>query len=923
MERSARQPLDLTDGDGRWAQWGWGETVASAKFVPPPLPRHWIRRDRLCRRLSQALERRLTVVTGPPGAGKTVLLADWAHSRPQAAVGWLSVEEADNSPRCFWPHVATALGGQHAMVQAWVDDGPSSDGAGLVDLLSRHRRSDRPQVLVIDDFHLITAPAVISALARFVYHLPPHLRVVLVGQGHPGFSLPRLETSGEAMTLGEGELRFAVEEAAALTALAAGKFLGLDDVTSLTQRSEGWAAGLYLAAMALANVDDPSTFVRRYSGSFGPVAEYLEHEMLLRQPPEVVKLLLQTSVLDSFTADLGQAVSGRPDAGEILESLADRCLFVYRVDAGERRYRYHRLLADLLTSRLQREDPSLSLHAHLSAATWLERRGDFRRAAYHFAQAQAYDRALMLLFTSRGHGLASGDSDDGATCRSAGSPGETGLEVDLGGLYVRAATLLAAYRVSEASQLLGQLREVTAGDADGLQWRARIDFLWAIYADRTADALGVLDNCRATAELMGPTLQPARASVAGTAVKSAWLSSVDAAIAAHLPILTARAQVRLGRPDQAQAILIDHFGTEDRAEASQPATLAVVACSQGRLQTAYRLANAALHDGESAGVDEVVIDARLVLAEVFFEHNELGAAEQQVVAALLMAGAEEANYPIWAVELEFVRVLIAQQRLAEALHRLGRLRQAERRSPPPHHLLQKLNQVEIGCRINTGDLDGALLMARAWPSADIASLTLARLDLRSGRPEHVLGRLSASASAGIAAEIRRLVLVACAEEQQGQAGRARETLGLAVATARPEHYVRPFLEEAPQTLPLLRGIAGARPDGYLTQLVGEAERLVPSASVTGSTTMIEPLTDRERQVLDYLPSHLSRNQIAGLLCVSSNTVKTHIQAVYRKIGATSRAEAVTVARSHGLLAFMPALDGSPGRVKARVTTGDR
>ena len=384
MERSARQPLDLTDGDGMWAQRGWGETTASAKFVPPPLPRHWIRRDRLSRRLSQALERRLTVVTGPPGAGKTVLLADWAHSRPKAAVGWLSVEEADNDPRCFWPQVATALGAQHAMEHAWVDDGPSSDEAGLVDLLSRHPTSDRPQVLVIDDFHLITAPRVLSALARLVQHLPPHIRVVLVGQGQPSFSLQRLETSGEAMTLGDDDLRFTVEEAGALTALAAGKFLGLNDVTVLTQRSEGWAAGLHLAAMALAHVDDPSTFVRRYSGSFGPVAEYLEHEMLLRQPPEVVKFLLQTSVLDTFTADLGQAVSGRPDAGEILESLADRCLFVFRLDSGERRYRYHRLLADLLTSRLQREDPSLRLHAHASAATWLERRGDLRSSRLPF-----------------------------------------------------------------------------------------------------------------------------------------------------------------------------------------------------------------------------------------------------------------------------------------------------------------------------------------------------------------------------------------------------------------------------------------------------------------------------------------------------------------------------------------------------------
>ncbi len=326
MEGSARQLLELTEADGMWAPYGWGETVSSAKFVPPPLPRHWIRRDRLSRRLSQALERRLTVVTGPPGAGKTVLLADWAHSRPKAAVGWLSVEGADNDPSCFWSQVATALGAQHVMEHARVDDAPSPDGARLGDLLSGHPRSDRPHVLVIDDFHLITAPAVIGAFARLVQHLPPHIRVVLVGQGHPGLSLQRLEMSGEVMTLGDDDLRFTVEEAAALTALAGGKFLGLNDVTALTQRNEGWAAGLHLAAMALAHVDDSSMFVRRYSGSSGPVAEYLEHEMLLRQPPGVVKFLLQTSGLDTFTAHLGQSGSGRSDAGEILESLADRCL---------------------------------------------------------------------------------------------------------------------------------------------------------------------------------------------------------------------------------------------------------------------------------------------------------------------------------------------------------------------------------------------------------------------------------------------------------------------------------------------------------------------------------------------------------------------------------------------------------------------
>ena len=237
----------------------------------------------------------------------------------------------------------------------------------------------------------------------------------------------------------------------------------------------------------------------------------------------------------------------------------------------------------------------------------------------------------------------------------------------------------------------------------------------------------------------------------------------------------------------------------------------------------------------------------------------------------------------------------------------------ERRSPPPHNLLRKLNQIDIASRIDLDDLDGALLIARSSPPDCISSQTLARLDLRSGRPDRVLSRLGNSPSVGLATEIRRLVLVACAAVQQAHRERATDTLRLAVATGRPEHYVRPFLEEAPETLPLLRTIAATRPDGYLAHLVSQAERLVPSAVPNGSTIIIEPLTERERQVLDYLPSHLSRDQIAVHMYVSPNTVKTHINALYRKVGATTRAEAVAIARSNGLLGLTATMDRSSGK----------
>ena len=670
---------EVAGGDRTWARFGCAETAASAKLVPPPLPRHWIRRDRLGRQFSCALERRLTVLTGPPGAGKTVLLADWAHGRPNAVVGWLSVEEADNDPRCFWPQVAAALGGEHTAASA-VSNGPNWQEHRLADAVIGHPTPGRPRVLVIDNFHLITNPGLIEAVAQLVYRLPPNLRVVLAGQGMPGFSLQALQAHGEVATLGENDLRFTVEESAALVALTAGKFLGHSDVSALTERSEGWAAGLQLAALALAQANDPSAFVREYSGSFGPVAEYLEHEMFLRQPPDVVRFLLQTSVLDTFTADLSRAVGGRIDAGEILGALADRCLFVIRIDSAEPAYRYHRLVADLLRSRLEREDPAVGRAAHLSAAVWLERRGDLRRAAHHFAQAQAHHRALRLVFSNLGHNFTSDDSEDGSLLRSAGAPGDICVGAEVVQLYAQAATLLDAHRVSEAAHVLRQLQTVTNTEPGGLWWKGRIDFLWAVYADRTADAAGVLDNCRAVGQLIGPTDESE--SIPDHGVEPAWLPSIDAAIASQLPILAARAHVRLGQPDKAQAILIDHFGSHELAQTSEPAVLAMAACSQGQLEAAYGLATAVLqHSKDQHARLDLAIDARLVLAEVLFEHNELRAAEEQCLAALQLAGGEEATDPLWAVEIELVRVLIAGQRLGEALNRIGHLQQVGETKP--------------------------------------------------------------------------------------------------------------------------------------------------------------------------------------------------------------------------------------------------
>jgi LuxR family transcriptional regulator, maltose regulon positive regulatory protein len=329
----------------------------------------------------------------------------------------------------------------------------------------------------------------------------------------------------------------------------------------------------------------------------------------------------------------------------------------------------------------------------------------------------------------------------------------------------------------------------------------------------------------------------------------------------------------------------------------------MIACLGGRLSDAYRLGRVALqqaraHDGPLAPFS---LDARLAMAEVLFEHNELELAEAELEAALAVSFPEGMSHLTWRVEVELVRVMIGQQRQREALNRVGQLRQLAVRNPPPHQILMKLAHVEIGCRLGVGDLDGALMVARSIPSGDLSCETLARIDLAAGRPDRALVRLNSSRSALPANEIRRFVLLACAEMQHGRTLRADEHLCRAVELGRAEGYIRPFVEEAAQILPLLRVASATRPGPYLTQLMEHAERAVPATVEDKPDSMLEPLTAREREVLGYLPTHLSVPDIAAKIYVSPNTVKSHLKSIYRKMGAASRGDAVTIALSRGLL----------------------
>jgi DNA-binding CsgD family transcriptional regulator len=525
-------------------------------------------------------------------------------------------------------------------------------------------------------------------------------------------------------------------------------------------------------------------------------------------------------------------------------------------------------------------------------------RAALRRAADPWTRANPEVDAFALAFCQ----LFSSAGTRAATHRTAARPGDEGdreVGEDPAGMYFLAATFVGGQRTSQAATLLHRLDTLTAQRSDRHEWRRRVEFLWAAHAERSADSAAVLDHC-AAANLVrdsGPSVpSPPGPNHDG------FLHAVDAVISDQLPLLAISAHIRLGQAHLAQALLESHFGSQDRAEASQPAAVALLASQQGRLNDAQRLAIAAWQSTKTpeGPIDLLELEARQTLAQVCFERNELDAARDYLETALRRCWPTCAAQHLWAVEADLVRVMIARQP-AGALHRLQTLRRAIASEPVSRPLTLKLNRADLDARVALGDLDGAVGLVRSLPAPELPWDAVVRLDLCVGRPDRALTRLASASPRGLAAEIRQLVLRACGERQEGRWPRARDTMYRAVEVARPEHYVRPFLETPTLTVALLRSLRDSHPDPYLSELVSQAEQLAAPTQARHTVGMLEPLTERERQVLGHLSSHHNLPQIGAVMGLSTNTIKTHVKSIYRKTGAASRDDAVTIARSHGLL----------------------
>jgi LuxR family transcriptional regulator, maltose regulon positive regulatory protein len=896
-------------------------------YIPPSRP-NVVLRSRLIVRLNDGLHRKLTLICAPAGFGKTTLLSAWLDlcRRP---VAWLSLDEEDSDPTRFLAYLVAALRtitttiGETALALLQSPQPPPIDDL-LPMLLNEIATLPQPAVLVLDDYHLLQARPIDQALVFLVERLPPQLHLVIATREDPPLPLARLRARGQLTELRAADLRFTSVEVTAFFTEVMDLSLAEEDIAALEARTEGWIAGLQLAALSMQGHQDVAGFIRAFTGDHRYILDYLAEEVLQRQPEHPRSFLLQTSILDRLSGSLCDAVSGQTGGSAQLETLHRGNFFVVPLDDTRQWYRYHHLFAEVLQAHLRAEQPNLVATLHRRASAWYEQHGEVADAIRHALAGEDFARAADLVELAL---PAMSRSRQEATLLAwlRALPDEV-LHVRpvLGGAY--AHLLLASGELEGVEERLLSAERWLDTTADR---RARLD--------APAAAMVVVDD-EAFRRLPG-TIAIARAglALAGGDVPATVRYARQALDLApqddHLTRGGAAGFLGLafwmsGDLEAAHRTYADGMASLRKAGNIADAingaiTLGAILIAQGRLREAMRTYEQAvqLANSQAAPFLRGTADIYVGMSDLERERNDLQSATQHLLRSKEMG--EHAGFPQnryrWRVAMAHIRE--AEGDLDGALKLLD---EADRLymsdfSPNVRPIAALVTRVWLA----QGRLDEALDWARARGlSADddlsylreFEHITLARVLLvrsKSERSDHsirealgLLDRLLQVAEAGDRAGsvVEILLLQALAHQMQGDIPAALAPLERVLTRAEREGYVRLFVDEGPAMARLLSAAAaqGILP-GYVEKLLAAfPERLGDAAQAPSqgalwvplASELVEPLSQRELDVLRLLRTDLSGPQIAQELMVSLSTIRTHTRNIYDKLGVTNRRAAI-------------------------------
>jgi LuxR family maltose regulon positive regulatory protein len=837
---------------------------------------------------------------GPPGIGKTLAMASWAAANQSPCpVAWVTIDEFDNRPRVLWSHVMTALRRAGAPVPhtswaaACVD---TMDHEFLVRLASALAAAEPPAILVLDDLHLLTERTVLDGLTYLMRNAQQGLRVMVTSRIDPLLPLHRFRLTGELAEIRADELAFSVAESGLLMAQH-GITLPQDSLECLTARAEGWAAGLRLAAISMQGHPDPEQFVKEFVAEDSPVVGYLVEEVLNAQPPGIRDLLLRTSILDSFDADIANELSDSR-AGNDLPDLVRTNAFV--LTAGPGWYRYHSLFADVLRLKLRHEWPSLVPELHRRAAGWYRRNGSLTPAVRHAAAAGDWQLAAQIVVGELAVGLLT-EARGGhplADELTRMPPAQTWTRPEP--FLVAAALALAESHPSSTSlraaeSMLGQLPPAEAVPA------------------RLAAAQVRLARSRRTGDL--ESLAAAAAEI------GALLEAVPAEVLARCPWMGTQALAGRGTAELWSGHLGEAAATLEAAIAAAPAPgnaheragcrgyLALADALRGRLNRAA--GTAAQASATPAGDDEPSAPlspaAHVALAAVHVERNEL----RQAHGELKQAEAALRLHPD-AMIGTVACIVAARKALAEG-HPDGALeitRKARQGWSLPYWLDRRLALIESRACAAAGDATSALDAAgRADPASLEAAVAQAHAWLAAGDPQAARSSLAShrERAEAVPDHVRLEAWLAMARISYGNGDHAdgRRSLHRALRLGEPERLRLPFVLERAWLRRMLRAdpdLARVYRDLLEPDLVSPGREPAPrSGTSPAAPVMLEPLSGRELEVLRHASEMLDTTEIAAMLFISVNTVKSHLKSIYRKLAVTHRGEAVRRARQLRIL----------------------
>jgi len=842
----------------------------------PALPGRYVPRPRLHAALDAAAQLPLTVVVGVPGAGKSVVLESWLHDRPGLRSAWLSCDARDADPVTFWLAVSATLtqtwpGRWLDVIDLLAEKEPDLDDVAIA-VVNDLADLGEHAVLVIDDFQFAAAAA--PSLNTLIGHLPAGCRVVVASRTEPQLALHRLRAYGQLLEVRDPELRLTRAEVAAVTREFEVE-LNETEIEILTTRTEGWMAGVQMAAVSLRDRSDPDLFLAEMATTPRAITDFLGTEVLDRQPAEIRDFLLATSILDTLDADSCAAVTEQSDADGQLARLTERNLFL--IELGPGLYRYHQLFADLLRYRLRAEDPDREHALHRRAAAFYTETGDPENAIGHFLAA-GQDAEAFGVF--RGNLVGAFSQADGRLPRRLVAKFEGhSTTIEPARVPNVALALAASGRAGEAGPWIVRADRHAAvhSDAD----RARLAFAQALVALQYGEAL---DIERAFSRYRGPEGLP------------------DEELIDLVPSLLARSRLWLGDVKGAREVCERSLDSSDDPSAQQvvmTSGLAWVACVEGQLTEAEHLAAQALASAESIGLagHPIMEGALRAQGRVAFERGDLVAAERLLEQSISIS---EDVRPAFAIvsQLLLSRVWLADGRVGDALDGVTRARAF---FPPASTspLLGLCDALEGRIAIQIGDLDRAEESAQRLEPGNRASILRTRIDIARAEFDQAHEALAQCVPVTMREHVDVAVLaarIACGRKSDD----ADTLLTAAVEAAKVEGFVVAVTDDLVEVRSRIAKLLRSRRIGTYEQAVlDRLEGGLPLVKAYGGDA--GPLSDRELTVVRYLASRLTMKEIAAEIFVSTNTVKTHVKRIYQKLGVSSRMEALAEARRLGVL----------------------